>query len=61
VTPVTRVVARIVRIETAVYMLEGRYDEQGALAAIEAGEVEPFDSEVHNEDIDVLSMEWRDL
>jgi hypothetical protein len=61
-TDVTRIVVRIVRIETATYMLEGRYDEQGAIAAIESGEYGPFDSDIHTEYVgDVLSMEWRDL
>jgi hypothetical protein len=52
----TRIVVNVQRSETLVYMIEGTVDASHALALIESGDYEPFDSNIRSEDIDLLSI-----
>lgn len=57
----TRIVARVVRYETLTYMIDGAVDHSCAYDLITSGEYEPIDSDIHSEDIDIMSVETREL
>lgn len=55
----TRIVVRVSTCETRTYMIDGAVDASRAVDLIESGEYEPVDSDIHMDDVDLLSCETR--